>query len=574
MKLNTALLLALPVFSSAITRLSNNEHSIDALTRRDGDEMDMDQHEEGGEGVGSGHHGMALAELDEERIHREHGDDPLSFYAYDHTEGEDGAPLLMTLHWVSMTLSFFIALPAALFLKAAHHTLWIPAQLAFLSTLGFGTIFGIAYSKSTPNLYEGETHSALSWATIAIIFLLNLSDLISFARKWLTGKTCSRTQGYTSVNGNEEETLLTSEPEELAHRPPRMPSWDPEKDHFDYLPKRQEKSALQTAVKFAIIGLDRSVVLLGFAAAISGGIIYTGQCRAAYINNCLAHVIKGSVFIWYGFLTFARYLGAWSELGWSWNKKPLTNSWRDHFPSAEFVECFFIFIYGATQQFGERTGKTAADPVTVKELQHISIAVMMCYMGLLGLLLESKRIKNWLSLASVSRLNHRSLSEVQKPITYGYSFNPIPAVTIFLVGAAMGSHHQTYQFSTDIHKLWGNFLAVFGIARLATYVFLFLRPPSSILPSRPPTELVAAFCLACGGVTFVESSEQVVFAAMRNGLDHMMGILNLTVSFVALIFVEILLLFALKGWAQLRSMSSSQKMFLQPSRQSTFHGSD
>lgn len=30
-----------------------------------------------------------------------------------------------------------------------------------------------------------------------------------------------------------------------------------------------------------------------------------------------------------------------------------------------------------------------------------------------------------------------------------------------------------------------------------TYVFLWLRPPRSILPSRPPTEALAAFCLSC-----------------------------------------------------------------------------
>lgn len=86
----------------------------------------------------------------------------------------------------------------------------------------------------------------------------------------------------------------------------------------------------------------------------------------------------------------------------------------------------------------------------------------------------------------------------------------------------MAAHHQTYQFQVDIHALWGNLLGAFAGFRFLTYFFLFLRPPSSILPSRPPTEALASLALTCGGVVFILSVEQVTFAAMRHHADDVM----------------------------------------------------
>lgn len=80
----------------------------------------------------------------------------------------------------------------------------------------------------------------------------------------------------------------------------------------------------------------------------------------------------------------------------------------------------------------------------------------------------------------------------------------------------MSAHHQEYQFSVTVHALWGTFLAGFAVLRILTYTFLYLRPPASILPSRPPTEALASFCLAAGGIVFILSTEEVIFWAMRN----------------------------------------------------------
>ena len=67
----------------------------------------------------------------------------------------------------------------------------------------------------------------------------------------------------------------------------------------------------------------------------------------------------------------------------------------------------------------------------------------------------------------------------------------------------------------QIHALWGFFLVAFAVLRCFTYFFMWLRPPHSLLPSRPPTEAVASFSLACGGLVFIMSTEQITYAAMR-----------------------------------------------------------
>ena len=55
--------------------------------------------------------------------------------------------------------------------------------------------------------------------------------------------------------------------------------------------------------------------------------------------------------------------------------------------------------------------------------------------------------------------------------------------------------------------------------RCLTYFFVWLAPPRSVLPARPPTETLASFFLACGGLIFMLSTEEVMHAAMRRGRD-------------------------------------------------------
>jgi hypothetical protein len=216
-------------------------------------------------------------------------------------------------------------------------------------------------------------------------------------------------------------------------------------------------------------------------------------------------------------VTFARYLGTFADIGWAWNQPP---SGR-RLVTAEFTESAVIFTYGITNTWMERWGANPGDPFTTKQIEHIGIAVMFWYAGLVGMLLESKRVRKLLSSSAISALNVARVdrSSLAEPPSYSGSFNPFPALVIGITGAAMAAHQQPYVFEVQIHTLWGGLLLGFSVCRFLTYFYLWVAPPKSILPSRPPTEALAAFFLACGGLTFMFSIEELSIAAMRKGRD-------------------------------------------------------
>jgi hypothetical protein len=183
----------------------------------------------------------------------------------------------------------------------------------------------------------------------------------------------------------------------------------------------------------------------------------------------------------------------------------------------------------------ERFGAHPGDPYTNKQIQHISIAVMFWFAGLVGMGLESRRLRRWLAAISITSLKSPSVGAAELT---GYSggFNPFPALVIGVTGAAMSAHFQTYLFQVSaththgrsmcqrqgkvqIHALWGYCLTGFAVLRCLTYFFVWLGPPRTILPSRPPSEALASFFLSCGGLIFILSDEEITFAAMRRGYD-------------------------------------------------------
>ena len=168
----------------------------------------------------------------------------------------------------------------------------------------------------------------------------------------------------------------------------------------------------------------------------------------------------------------------------------------------------------------ERFGAQAGDALSIHELQHISIAILFFGAGAVGLAIESKAFRNW--LASGVSVTIKEKTNPTPPPSYSTSFNPIPALVAALTGLAMSAHHQEYVFAMQIHQLWGYLLVAFGCTRSATYFFLWLRPPASVLPSRPPSEALAAFFLTAGGLVFILSTEQIVFSAMAAGFDDVM----------------------------------------------------
>ncbi|KAJ4291564.1 hypothetical protein N0V88_006162 [Collariella sp. IMI 366227] len=257
---------------------------------------------------------------------------------------------------------------------------------------------------------------------------------------------------------------------------------------------------------FAYNFVDRTILILGFIALCTG-IITFGR----FFCDGLAHWIKGGVFFWLGIFTLGRWAGCFGEIGWAWNLRPKqpNQKWR---PSAEFAESFLIFFYGATNIFLEHLGNWGQE-WSAQDLEHISITVL--FIG---------------------------------GESYTHSTNPLPALVILLTGLMMSSHTQESMISSMVHKQWGNLLTAASFARALTYVLLWLRPPTSVLPGRPPTELGAAFGLVSGGVIFMASSSDTVIGMIHYQLDAMF-VYTVTMGLSALLMAWVILVVAVKGWA-------------------------
>jgi len=220
-------------------------------------------------------------------------------------------------------------------------------------------------------------------------------------------------------------------------------------------------------------------------------------------------------------------MGCYADFGWAWNVKPprdVVGRWKAGVPSAEFTESFVIFLYGASNVFLEHL--TAwGKPWSAQDLEHVSITIMFFGGGLvsapsistiipdantlqLGMLIESRKVRDLLNttiLIIKDQPSHAPKDAWQAPKSYGFSLNPLPGLVIMLLGIMMSGHHQVSMVSTMMHKQWGTMFVGSALARGVTYIIMYLSPPTSFLPSRPPSEIVAAFCLVSGGLVFMGS---------------------------------------------------------------------
>ncbi|KAI0306959.1 hypothetical protein B0F90DRAFT_1665300 [Multifurca ochricompacta] len=552
-----------------------------------------------------------LVELNETDVLLYHAETPPSYWSIDidnHNSGGTRHPGLMGLHALFMALAFFGALPAGIALRSVNHPWHGFSILLFWTFIVLGVAASALYRKLTPNMYEGQMHCFHGYLVILLAFTLSTIDLFAGASRLFARNLSIRSfwnfviigqeDGHPlGINSAEYASLVVEELEEsdetfktVAHhsRPVVATTIDDRNTHHDdtvqwvnKVSRHSEDLPETPASDHTLVGhrftrgsqnsddtlqlqshlakdiplsrrigqvlfatLERSLVFAGFAQVMHGVVIYTGGCRENYLNGCLAHLIKGGIFWCYGLVTFARFLGSFSDYGWAWNRAP-----AGHHVSAEFVESFVIFIYGITNTWMERFGAHPGDPYTNKQIQHIGIAIMFWFAGLVGMGLESRRLRRWLAAVSTASLkaSNKNSDAVAEPASYGSSFNPFPALVIGVTGVAMSAHFQMYLFQVQIHALWGFCLTGFAFLRCLTYFFVWLSPPRSILPSRPPSEALSSFFLSCGGLIFIMSDEEITFAAMRRGYDDVMMSLNVAVAVTCFAFCWTMLVVGFKG---------------------------
>ncbi|KAI9473818.1 MAG: hypothetical protein EXX96DRAFT_579473 [Benjaminiella poitrasii] len=291
--------------------------------------------------------------------------------------------------------------------------------------------------------------------------------------------------------------------------------------------------------------MGRTFIVLIFVQTLSGLVVYHGVCRSWEVLGCIAHLIKGGIFFFYGVVTFGRYLGAFANKGWAWNyMEEGVSSF-----SFEMIESCLIFTYGITNTWMEHFGQDSN--WTHKDLEHASLAFMWWWCGLIGILVESRSLRRLLERTILTNTNTRAGSR-------NYSLNPFPALTVLMTGISMGNHHQDTAYSTNIHYMWGFLLASAACCRFVTYLSLYRNVPTDAQPSRPPSELLGTFLLIAGSLLFVTSNSGTLLWLRRNNVDTMF-LMNVCVALTSITLCYVATLQIIKAWAERREANKQEE---------------
>ncbi|KAG9848165.1 hypothetical protein KCU98_g5561, partial [Aureobasidium melanogenum] len=445
---------------------------------------------------------------------------------------------IMYGHIITMTIAWVIVLPIAVMLSLADSRSKLLAQFVFLSMNALGVALAISYNALTPDLYPNNAHRKIGWV---ITLIANTDICIS----------CLNDTEVESLSGHEQvhidESCTNADHEE--------------EDSLLLAIDSHPRCSFQITGFFSltyweyldiISRIMNHIILPSAFIAITTGIVAYGRFFEGHtMFGGLAHWIKGGVFVWLGLFTLGRWCGSFADWGWAWNICPTRDeTWR---PSAEFVESALICFYGCTNIFLEHISGWGGR-WTSRDLEHVAISVLFIGGGALGILIESSWIKQLLN----TTIHHKALNsshtkserkrQRHSPGSHSSSLNPIPALVILLLGVTMSSHEQATMMGTMLHTQWGNLLSCAALARVLTYVILYLKPPTSIFPSRIPTELLTAFGLISGGIILMASSDDTIEGMIHYRLDAMF-MYTVTMGLVGLLMAWEVTLLALKGWA-------------------------
>lgn len=528
----------------------------------------------------------------------------------------------MLVHIALMCLAWLVMMPTALMLSTARSRYHLPAQVVFHICHGLGIFTSLVYNHSVPDIYyKHNAHHPVGWVVTSFTIVWTLASLfraygeygsksvisahgpsmISQAEtqyseiQQYTDQTpprWSEDSGMSSSRQNSSDALYQKpeEPQSPTRDEERSEDFEgiePEKRGFlghanvdRFISRRIRRLATPRGcrtVRFGHIFLEKVLLLLGFVALTTGFVVYGGIARGSHVFSVLAHLIKGGLFFWFGVLTLGRWMGAFTEFGWAWNIRseyPLVARWKSRMPSAEFVESFVIWLYGASNVFLEHLTNWG-EAWSASDFEHVSITILFFGGGLLGMMIESKWARDFMNTtvvvqklesgyeelagASASQSVDQPVHQVwQEPSTYQVPHNPMPGLVIMILGIIMSAHKQNSMVSTMMHAQWGTLFFAFAVARVTTYIILFIKPPTSHYPSRPPTELISAFCLTAGGLMFMFSARDIVEAIESNGLGAM-AVFTVTMGLTGLIMAWEVVLFAIKGWAVRKERAAAGK---------------
>ncbi|EPS44619.1 hypothetical protein H072_1392 [Dactylellina haptotyla CBS 200.50] len=506
-------------------------------------------------------------------------------------------------HIILMMIDWVLVLPMSIMLAVARSNLHIPVQFVFLAINGFAIFLSLIYNAQTPDLYPANAHHRMGWVAVAILTVQTVVGVVFSVAKSKDAPANSEegsslmaaaTIRYQRMGAHQRQGSWNSDSahgssdQSPSSRSPSIEEESPYQDHEEELKPveeedegRFEKLAKRYVPRFTVaqgwitvaqVGYQisqRLLLIWSFMLIATGATTYTGVFRDGWIFTGLAHVIKGGIFFYYGIFTLGRYLGCFADLGWAWNIKPdasMVGKFRAGINSAEMVESALIFTYGFTNIWLEHLGGWG-EAWHMGDLEHVSIAFWFLGGGVLGILTESERVRallnNVFSEDTQIMINRYEMAVAPQAMfqdtpKFRQSMNVFPALVIFMLGILMGSHHQETMLGTMLHKQWGMLLSGAAVFRLGTFLILYLKPPTSYLPSRPFTEPLTAFALMAGGTVFILSNSQTVNAFNEMNVDGMFAF-TLSIGVTALLMAYQTLMVAMKGWAVKREAARSNK---------------
>ena len=347
---------------------------------------------------------------------------------------------LMYWHIALEIVAWVVVLPLAVMFSIARSPFTLPSQLVFLSTNALALVLGLVYNHNTPEMYAGNAHSktgwAITWIASAWVFLalvqayasttgqhaaddefkhpMTTANMLRYQRvqgeelpspsRWSDDSGQGTERNSASLYDTSQSPSVESENQEFAS-PPRRYTHDD--DSFGNDNDNEKHGLLRNtsvdrffarnvarfaagrtlkAMRFFYVAVERTILVQGLVAIISGAVVYGGIGRGGAVFNVLAHTIKGGIFFVYGFLTLGRWMGAFADFGWAWNVKPpkeVVGRRRAALPSAEFTESFVIWLYGCSNVFLEHLAAWG-DAWTAQDLEHVSISIMFFGGGLVS----------------------------------------------------------------------------------------------------------------------------------------------------------------------------------------------
>ncbi|KAH8812536.1 hypothetical protein F5884DRAFT_312428 [Xylogone sp. PMI_703] len=495
---------------------------------------------------------------------------------------EDTTSNLLYTHILFMLLSWVGALPIYMMLHIAGSNLQYPLHIAFLGLHSVGMILSQAYQSKTPDLYPGNSHSKLGWVLTFLIwaqFIVGIVQSFSKRNKPDRGRdTGHELTPFLSSETQPDHRNQSSSPSELASYSSRsghpteesrsetlfdahLPYNSTLEHTFDEPMSRNRHwrsvSQLYFSIRLLDIGCDFVLYLfpiLGFVAICTGIVTLTGVFQDNHIFNGLAHFIKGGVFFWLGIFTLSRWSGCFSTQGWAWNLPPGP---KHYSISMEAIECSLLLIYGVTNVFLEHLSAWG-ETWSPMDIEHVAISLLFIGGGLCGLMVESKILRTIIVPDTGDMRLHDDSFSKSVDVQSHVPINPIPAMTIFLLGFTLSGHHQSNMESTVMHNQVGNLLAGASAARCITYLFLHISPSMSVYPSRPPSELICSFSLMCGGIMLMASNKDTIQAMTDNHVPAI-SVAIVTMSVTAVLMAWIMFAISVKTRAVVREERRKSK---------------